>query len=451
MQKTLLKFLVFELIERIARFRLLTQVAGDELQLQSPKLYEGLLKESAELEGLILEQRNSLNYLLNSSSNNGSGMATNPRSARQDSIPSLLQEVYSRLCSPSRVLTHLNNLKIEPETQLFLNDALLSHGKSFGELSVFLVAEGDNQAFNSLSSNLSAPNILIQPLPILQKSNPLGWLSLCETTINNLMSSTGALEALRQEVIRGRAKKAIASAQHSDEALLEDLFRHAIQLRILGPAYYFEVVAQTLLTGSIAALKQIESALFFGLNHQNFIHKSLLILHEACERSKNADLDTIPIWQEDTLAIIYRAAEKLIPSKWAFSEKQWERSIQLSERLNQGILVSSSARHSLSDVQEKLIQLDFKNGILNSQASSSTLDIYEPLSMMTEYPHSPREIVNAGWLHKVERAPIWLYSLLNEEPDKGFKRLGDLLSEQDSLLLKSIEVSEVHRVLLGTV
>src|SRR6478609_3095207 len=142
MQKTLLKFLVFELIERIARFRLLTQAAGDELLLQSPNLFEGLLKESAELEGLILEQRSSLNYLLNSGPANGSGMATSPRASRQDLIPSLLQEVYSRLCSPSRVLTHLNNLSVEPETQLFLSDALLSQGKNAGELSVFLVAEG---------------------------------------------------------------------------------------------------------------------------------------------------------------------------------------------------------------------------------------------------------------------------------------------------------------------
>jgi hypothetical protein len=67
---------------------------------------------------------------------------------------------------------------------------------------------------------------------------------------------------------------------------------------------------------------------------------------------------------------------------------------------------------------------------------------------MTEYPHSPREVVNAGWLHKVERGPVWLYSILNEDREEGFEKVLELLNYQDHLLRKSIEVSEVHRVLL---
>jgi hypothetical protein len=68
--------------------------------------------------------------------------------------------------------------------------------------------------------------------------------------------------------------------------------------------------------------------------------------------------------------------------------------------------------------------------------------------MMTEYPHTPREIINAGWLHKMERGPVWLYATLNEEDDAGFNRILEVLDYQDHLLRKSIEVSEVHRVLL---
>jgi hypothetical protein len=56
--------------------------------------------------------------------------------------------------------------------------------------------------------------------------------------------------------------------------------------------------------------------------------------------------------------------------------------------------------------------------------------------------------VNAGWLHKVERGPVWLYATLNEPRSEGYQQILELLDYQDHLLRKSIETSEVHRVLL---
>jgi hypothetical protein len=85
---------------------------------------------------------------------------------------------------------------------------------------------------------------------------------------------------------------------------------------------------------------------------------------------------------------------------------------------------------------------------LRKKRDQEDFSIYEPLGMMTEVPHNPREIINAGWLHKMERAPVWLYSALNEEDGGGFTRVLDVINYQDHLLRKSIEVSEVHRVLL---
>jgi hypothetical protein len=469
MQKALLKFLVFELIERVARFRLLTQAAKEELSLQVPALYQALLREASNLEAFVLEQRSTLNRLFNDSPLHGQGLATNPRTQRDEAVPELLREVYTRLCPPSRLLAHLKNLQVEPETHLFLKDALagvFSHSKPVGELSVFLVPEGETKPFSGLSANLSAPAILLQPLSILQKSNPLGWLVLCGSAVDSLIASSGVLENLKQELSRIRQKKSGAPSsslrlpQSTEETMTEELFRHAIHLRLIGPAYYFEVLSQTLLTGGTGLLKTLEPALFFGLNHQNFVHKSLVILHEACERSKVSESESVSfcssVWSEEALAVIYRAAEKLIPAKWAFNEKQLNRAVQLRDRLGEGILISSSARYDLGEVSDKLRQTglgsssnDGPDSLANVSIGSS-LPIYEPLSMMTEYPHSPREIVNAGWLHKIDRGPIWLYSLLNEEPEVGFERLCALLQEQDTLLRKSIEVSQIHRVLLGS-
>jgi hypothetical protein len=74
--------------------------------------------------------------------------------------------------------------------------------------------------------------------------------------------------------------------------------------------------------------------------------------------------------------------------------------------------------------------------------------IYELLGMVSETPNTPREIVNAGWIHKLDRGPVWLYNTLNSTGLEGFERLSELVSRQDHLLIKSIETSEVHRVLL---
>jgi hypothetical protein len=216
------------------------------------------------------------------------------------------------------------------------------------------------------------------------------------------------------------------------------LLQHAIHLRLLGPAYYFFALSEAFFAQDDDFLQFTEPALFFGLNHQNFTHKSLVILHEACERSK-PDLKTalLPL-PEETLAAVYRAVEKAIPTKFAFQDRHMERALPLQERIGRGVLLSSSPLYPVGEVAEKL----------NKTRGREDFSIYDPLSMMTEHPHSPREIVNAGWLHKVERGPVWLYSALNEEQGQGFDRVLELLDYQDGLLRKSIEVSEVHRVLL---
>jgi hypothetical protein len=425
MQKTFLKFIVFELVERIVRYRLLLNECDDSLQKSSPGLNQSLRQEADALEERLLSQKVLLNKLFSES---GTGSAKQAPAG----LEPLIEEIYARLGQISRLLIHLKPLEVEAETLLFLKDILPADlVKEAGEQSVFLAPEGLQDSF---APHL-LPNVLVDTLSILQKNNPLGWVGLTSGFSRHLQENASSLEALKLELLKSEKKKPHGGVT---EALLESLLRHAVSLRVVGPAYYFHSLSEAVFSHDEDFLNFVEPALFYGLNHQNFTHKSLVIMHEACERSKTtSDSEVLPL-AEDVLAQIFRSIEKLIPTKHAFQEKHMERAIQLQERLSQGVMLSSSPMYPVEAVMN----------VLENTRRNEDFSIYAPLAMLTEYPHTTREIVNAGWLHKMERGPVWLYTILNEPHPQGFSKVSDLLSYQDHLLRKSIEVSEVHRVLV---
>jgi hypothetical protein len=424
MQKTFLKFMVFELVERVLRFRLLLNECADALHETAPVLKQALLDEAASLEDSLLAQKSQMNRLF----------AENTTAKQLPAgLDSFVAETYERLSHLSRTLLQLGHFNVEAETYLFLKDTLPKDlTKAAGEQSVLLTAENNAEKPHPL------PGVLFEPLSILQKGNPLAWVGLTRAYSQFLLEHSSTLESLKLDLKKADKKRG-KELPTLDDGQIETLLAHALNLRLLGPAYYFQALADAVLTRDEKFLHLVEPALFFGLNHQNFTHKNLVILHEACEKQRSLQENDLPDpLPEDTLANVFRAVEKAIPAKMAFQEKQFERAIQLRERLNDGILLSSTPVYALSDVDD----------VLRQKRDQADFSIYEPLGMMTEYPHSPREIINAGWLHKMERSAVWLYSALNEADGGGFARVGELVNYQDHLLRKSIEVSEVHRVLL---
>lgn len=421
MQKTFLKFIVFELVERVARFRLLLNECADSLHESAPVLLCSLKEAADRLETELLSQKSALNRLFTEST------AKSGTQGHEGMIAAL----YTQLKTLSGLLCKLRELPLAPETFLFLKEVLPPDLlKSVGEQSIFLCAEGEQ-----LEAVPGLPNILIDGLSVLQKNNPLAWLPLTQSYSGFLTQHASSLAAIKVELTKPGPKKA---SEAIPEAIAEPLIQHAVNLRLLGPAYYFHSLVDAYFQQDEAFLQVVEPALFFGLNHQNFIHKSLVILHEACERSKPAAGMAFAPLTDETLANLFRAVEKAVPAKFAFQEKNLQRALQLQERLEQGVLMSSTGLYPVQEVADNL----------NSTRDQADFSIYGPLSMLTEYPHSAKEIITAGWLHKMERGPVWLYSILNEDRPEGFDKVLTLLDYQDHLLRKSIETSEIHRVLL---
>lgn len=426
MQKTFLKLMVFELLERLVRLKALLRTPPYDGQDSSVKLVNRLLKEVQTLETQFLSHQSVLMQTLED---------TSPLKAEQlfqELIPAL-RALYQRVCKLSQFLVHQQIFRVLPETQIFLEAtlpySLINHHE---QQSVYLIAEGENPL--QLSGNL--PEILINALPILQRNNPLGWVGLGAALTQELLSQNTIMDGLGNEIYKLEKERLSRTAISNT---VSTFLTHAIQLRLLGPSYYFHIVSEAALTQNAELLGAIEPVLFFGLNHQNFTHKSVVLLHEACERSKLIlnPHPPHPALTDESLAKLFSTTEKILPAKNAFQDKHFQRAIKLQGRMSEGVLISSTPLYPLEEVS---------NNLMNTIGEAG-FSIYTPLAMITEYPHNPREMLNAGWLHKIEQLSVWLYTVLQ---DNHFEGLHILLEEQDQRLQKSIEVSEIHRMLLCT-
>lgn len=410
MQKTYYRFLCFELMERLARFGGLLNDLEDIPQPIVNALQLQLQTTQAE----VLKSRELLMNLLTEASPSGK---TN---SMENTLQALFSKTFQTLSQLTRVLIAAGVREIQPETHLFLKDALPEELTcKTGEYTVLLDSESPSSLRDALHSLIGSP-LQVAGLPVLQKNNPLGWLGLAEPVCQYFSA---------HEPVFNTIKKTLYPQQPETAQLV---IRHALALRLFGPAYYFHATADAILTQDKTYLSAVEPALFYGLRHLNFCHNHLVILHESLDTKPE------PAITDATYAELYKAVEKTIPDRLAFTAKHFERASALKARLDegegQGVLLSSTAVFSQADLGKAL--------------EKEPVAIYDILGMATEYPHTPREIVNAGWLHKTDRSGVWLFAALQEaEP---FTKLADLLGRQDHLLSKSIETSEVHRVLLCT-
>lgn len=436
MYRTLLKLLIYEMVEKIARFENLLDELGPGEGVPSA-LVNSLKLKLNELKHQILAEKPFLLLLF-----------SDKTSKEKDFSAKLEQVVYApyrELCHLSQLLSNCLQGNVLPETYLLLQDTLSEpfHADRSRQV-ILMVPEGETHAKVAQAryglADVKGHSLLLEPLSYLSRHNPLGWVGLTRAFANQLYDQSSALESLRIQM----------KGPLAQEETFRALVVHCLSLRLLGPSYYYYSVTEALLTQDRVFLGLMEDALFYGLNHFNFINKSLVILHEATEKApelftEGSDEDSQPLehFAKERVAEILRTVEKVIPNKCAFSDKNFHRSLQLQDRLGQEILLSSTKLYPPEEVHEGLT-----SRLAAPRMSGEKFPIYDYLTMVTETPNTPREIVNAGWVHKLDRAPVWLYNTINSSGLEGFDRLLDLVRRQDHLLVKSIETSEVHRVLL---
>ena len=428
MQKTFLKFVVYELIERIARADYLLADCARMPDKVSPALITALQQQSTALKTQVLADQAFLSELFTD--------APLPDNSLHHWLKDDFGVHYKTLSALSTALNSLYKGALLPETNLFLKDAAPEElSEAFGPIAIVTTPENHADPV----AGVPVTGVLLSHLPLLQKNNPLGWTTLIQGLCKQLAKTSPALEA-----VKPRLKKVL----DHNEAVVETMLMHALALRLLGPAYYFSSLADAVFNRDAVFFNWVEPALFIGLNHLGLTSKSLVILHEAAERSKPVFLkswgaEDDGVVDKDAITALFNAVERAIPDKHAFTQKQFERALLLQERLAQGTLLSASPIYPVEEVSVYFEEM----------RATGEVAIYDALARMTETPHTAREVLNAGWVYKAERAPVWLYSTVavQGEDYDGFERLRELIEGTDILLQKSIETSELHKMLLCSV
>ncbi len=446
MQKTLLKMLTYELIERVARFDHLLSGLTQECDSTSVALLGGMQERLNDIKKDILAEKKFLLRMFDEKSVKAKDFQTN--------LPGMLEravytpyEALSELSGWLPSLSALPSMSMEPEVSMLMNEVMPERlFRDMGQRSVVFQPE----PMSTRPYVHGFESVLLEVVPYLQRRNPLGWLGVMETYSEKLTETESAFKSLRT-----KGKGLLA-----EDVFFLPLVKSSVTLRLLGPAYYYYAVADALLQRDVVFLEKIEPALFYGLNYFNFVDKSLVILHEAAEKSRELfDFSAGAhsgerLFQEAEVASVLKAVEKTIPESRAFTEKHFKRALALQERLNRGTLISASGLYPTDEIIEGLNQLLEPENTSEKVEKAGSRTVYDMLTLVGESPNTPREIINAGWIHKLERSPLWLYDSLSSEknePYAGFDRLAQRLSASDHLLLKSIETSEIHRVLLTTV
>lgn len=469
MQKLLLKLAYFEYLERLLRFESLLA----EVMLASDNTADSLLHwldgECRQLKLKVQREHSFFQKLF--SEKPLREREKDPHYQFQQQVEQALFHPYHTLTTLTDWLLQVARFSIPPELRYFLREitlaelvahpaGVLSPAKSstLKASSVLFCTESIGPSFRSPSHLNSLPDVYLEYLPLLQKNNPLGWSGLIR----------GFAEQMAEQAIMALYDQPRKNGFDVSQKELACLSGHLISLRLMGPAYYYATLIEAFLWQDALFFQRIEPALFYGVNHANFMDKSLVMLHESAERAPDLlmpdrspnrseiENPVSPPLPQDTLLDLLRIIEKMIPARYTFTEKCFKRALSLQGRLDGKILLSGIQRYPLSDIADKLNEFQ-------QTPDSHPEAVYQVLAMSAELPNTPREIVNAGWLHKTGHAASWLYATVcepkesNEAPGNPARNATDrfadlkaMLEERDQLLIKSIETSEIHRVLLCT-
>jgi hypothetical protein len=348
-----------------------------------------------------------------------------------------LQDAVDQLTAQAQAILPM---ALEPECHLFLNSALplAAMPTTIDERLVLLVESVERQQTPASALNQGAlAAMLLEQLPWWGVKSPETWVALGESWAHEWVQAHLRVEAL------ARLNKQLGS-----QVATHACAKAAVLLRVLGPAYYWHLVLEGTASKNQRAMAVVEPVLFYGLNHWGYSHKSLVMFHEAAEKVREwihsqaaTPHDAVGQPNAESLGELYRAIDQALPDKLCFSEKCLGRAEQLMERLANQTLASSLPTYE-------------PTGLAPNEAQSANT-IYDQLQHLTESPVTPIEMVNATWLLRVERAPIWLFDWLmtpadaspSPDPLAANSFVRRVLST-DALVCKSIETAQVHQMLL---
>lgn len=416
MQKALVNTVIYSLMAKWIRLgQVITSLNDEALSRQAAydpqrSIRQALQKQIEQQQQDVLKTTKPLWEKLN-----------NDNSISGDDILTFMDQVVGpRLVSLANISQHVQQLhhnKICPEVGMFRREVVnTTLDKRFTQTGITYKAFGKQPVTSEIAGLPSNEQPLIEKIDLINATTPLGW------------SDSIMAFASRWATEQANA----ASLTEEQQTVLTD----GVMLRLLGPAYYFELITNALLNNDTDVLVTTEPFLFTGIQRFNSSDKSVILLHEACERYRqlNKGTPSSNTLEGETTSQVYRLIEKGLPDALAFRAKSFQRALPLQHILADGVLLSASTVYPRADISENL-------------AKHNKDSIYEHLRYIAEAPNSAREIINAGWVYVLNHSPLILQECFNSTVEAGINHFDKHISQLDTLLLKSIETAEVHRML----
>jgi len=324
----------------------------------------------------------------------------------------------------------------------------------------------DIEIFEEKLAELSAllpfdPQTSILELPFIDRQNPLSWPFLAHEfghSIDRRKSITKAIVDRAGEELGLTGIPVIAS-------WAMEVFADFVAARVLGPASILPLFSLELGLSPIIEPSKLNSThppTPFRLSLlREFLSKS--------ELSFNEYQSFVNLYQSDQELKFERLGEKAKATRetseqllkyvfnriepdlinatgelkiFTFTKDSETRANQLKERLRQNVPISAYRKSSDAQIREKL-------KTMKSAPKDDAKSIYSTLDLLNEESAAAGEILSAGWLYKLETYPDRIRSVFESDPP-NFALYEDYLFGIDNLLLKSLQLSSVHRHLAVT-
>lgn len=374
-------------------------------------------------------------------------------------------------------LSYLPSLKTRAETYTFLNNLLeqITEIETESIKPAIVLFDTYNYEERNISQSLKEIGIIkekieeqiIIGLPKAEKDNPLMWTilvheighALAEKNLNifSKINTEGILD-----------KKIDYSHQTILKNWIKEIISDLLSIRIIGPSYLHSFMSFSLL--------------LCDLKDYNYTHPSpeyrISLMMSTLEK-KGFELESI----RDIYNILHQMQSKNLISEDDFCpeckkkinplpdlekiKEEFYQLVDLSIKIIDEIKIKEYTPEDLKN-SKKLVNnlIDFipisSIRIMDNKQLNEALelfnkkpnDIYELLERFEEKPNSVSNIINAGWIHKRDHSYsefIKFFFENNEEGNNTFNEKYDnyknYLIQTDELLLKSLEISDMHLLL----
>jgi hypothetical protein len=366
---------------------------------------------------------------------------------------------------------------VRPETHVFIKSVLefipsnrrpekvnviLSNMYSFLETDLSSYIEDVLSPTIRMDIQNQSPSVF---LPKIERDNPLNWAILIHECGH--IDSQGISNLLEQpETIPAQIDTPPIEIL---QRWVEEIYCDVFAARILGPAYLASFATFALVVAECGAseiatnthppdivrisiiqevLKKSNLEVTLTEPRLNSTDVSSLFYNVLEERTKLVRDKLPPLRQPqlqlqlgDFVDVICEQVDQIISLSRHLTVEDFTRISELAKRLSEGIPIGSYQNPPLIESAKKKF--------LKGRIASEELD--EAKSAVQESRVLLWEVVNAGWLHKIESIYPKAFTLFFRADDTPIEKKvtswGEELEEIDRLLLKSIESSEIQKLM----